>query len=299
MRAFADLLCRAGGLSKGAGGARVHNTFRPRETSGYETEGIGGRYRVDQSLTADTTLPPSPVYTGNTRQRKSGEKMKTRALLEREASRHPECVIHFTAGLQSVFGQWTALELAIHHQWGGAGQGVQQVSALIEEIRGLFLGPEIIYKDDVSLVLEDFMETNFNTLLDDGSSDEIGELLCTMWRKCSVGDFSVVAEIRGKEAQRTQQMLVLSSRGLDATGDILVEGDEEDDDDSVCIPNSVFRQAVAQELDKVRSRGVQNGGEEGEKEEEEQECEAMNIPDADGFLLVQTGKSRKGKKGKV
>ena len=51
MRAFADLFCRAGGLSKGAGGGGASTTLSSlRETSGYETEGVDGRDRVEQSL---------------------------------------------------------------------------------------------------------------------------------------------------------------------------------------------------------------------------------------------------------
>ena len=32
---------------------------------------------------------------------------------------HPDCVEAFTQGLGAVFRQWTALELAVHNQWGG------------------------------------------------------------------------------------------------------------------------------------------------------------------------------------
>ena len=35
---------------------------------------------------------------------------------------------------------------------------------------------------DVTLLLEDIMETDFNTVCEDESCDELGDLLCTMWR---------------------------------------------------------------------------------------------------------------------
>ena len=214
--------------------------------------------------------------------------MKTRAVLEREASRHPECVVRFVDGISSVFCQWTALELAIHNQWGGPGQGPEQVAALVEEVKSLFLGPEIIYKDDISLVLEDFMETYFNTLLEDGSSEEIGELFCNMWRKCSTGDFSVVDEVRRKEAQRPQ--VAQMSKGLDASGDIL----EGDDDDSECVSNTVFRQAVAHQMERIREEDAEDDV--AKESAEEVGATEMSVVDADGFMLVQTGKSKKSKK---
>lgn len=62
------------------------------------------------------------------------------------ASRHPQADETFLLGLQSVFRQWTALNLAISHQWGGPSSD-RKAEALIEEIMKNFQGPEKIYKD--------------------------------------------------------------------------------------------------------------------------------------------------------
>ncbi len=92
---------------------------------------------------------------------------------------------------------------------------------LVEDVITLFTGPKRVYKDvsdinlynqyivdscikaqiflhdvsphlsyptntyqiqDVTLLLEDVMETDFNTVCEDESCDELGDLLCTMWR---------------------------------------------------------------------------------------------------------------------
>jgi hypothetical protein len=37
----------------------------------------------------------------------------------RMAARHPQADENFLAGLNAVFATWTALELAVHHEWGG------------------------------------------------------------------------------------------------------------------------------------------------------------------------------------
>lgn len=83
----------------------------------------------------------------------------------------------------------------------------------MEEVLGMFQGVDKIYKDvrqlcyikwtvsrafavthdeisrsllfssqDISFVLEDYMELNFNTILEDGSTDELGELLVSYQR---------------------------------------------------------------------------------------------------------------------
>ena len=218
--------------------------------------------------------------------------MKTRAVMEREAARHPDAVERFREGLESCFRQWTALELAIHHQWGGPG-GTAQAGELVDEVMALFLGPEIIYKDDVSLVLDDFMETYFNTILEDGSSDELGEILCSMWRQCSAGDFSSAQEIKRKESLRPS--VLQQSRGLQSGGDILEEGDEDgdEDDDGLGVNGggdgvsaSVFNQAVAEELRRQREEEGKEIGDSG----------AMETVDADGFTLVRTGAGKKKKR---
>jgi hypothetical protein len=68
------------------------------------------------------------------------------------AARHPQAQPAFQEGLQSIFRQWTALELAMFHQWGGP-TSAERVNELVSELMEMFLGPEKIYKDvRVSLV---------------------------------------------------------------------------------------------------------------------------------------------------
>lgn len=47
--------------------------------------------------------------------------MQTRAAAASAAMRanwHPDTFNNFREGLNSVFRQWTAIELAVYHQWG-------------------------------------------------------------------------------------------------------------------------------------------------------------------------------------
>ena len=52
----------------------------------------------------------------------------------------------FKEGVKSVFNQWTALELAVHHGWGGVNSS-EKSQGLIQEVIDLFDGKEKIYKD--------------------------------------------------------------------------------------------------------------------------------------------------------
>eukprot|EP01035_Chromulina_nebulosa_P017324 gene17324-22865_t len=140
------------------------------------------------------------------------------------ASRHPQTNEMFSLGMNSIFRQWTALDLAIHHGWGGP-SSLNKVNDMFNEIFELFQGPERVYKDDVSLILEDYLETFFNTICEDGSPDEVGDILVNMWRKCCDGDFTFVESIIKKENNRTD--VLKASQGLD-NGDAIDSDDEND-----------------------------------------------------------------------
>ncbi|KAJ1424836.1 Pre-rRNA-processing protein TSR2-domain-containing protein [Ochromonadaceae sp. CCMP2298] len=125
----------------------------------------------------------------------------TRAQAARQAeiaTWHPQAVSAFTEGVGSILRQWTALELAVHYQWGGPSSS-DRADDLVKELVDMYLGPDRIYKDDVELVLEDYLETNFSTICEDGSPLELGDVFCDMWRQCIAGDFTLVTNALSRE----------------------------------------------------------------------------------------------------
>ena len=121
------------------------------------------------------------------------------------SQKHPEQLKYFTEGVGSVFRQWTALELAVFHQWGGP-TSVERARVLVEEVLDLFRGPDRVYKDDIAIILEDYMDTQFSTVCEDGSCDELGELLVDMWRRCGEGDFTLVTNALAREYVRHETL---------------------------------------------------------------------------------------------
>jgi len=136
----------------------------------------------------------------------------------------------------------------------------------------MFNGPDKIYKDDISLVLEDYMETNFSTICEDGSPDELGDLLVTMYRQCGEGDFTLAVNALAREYVRHE--MVSRSQGLEG-GDAMDEDDEEEG-------------AGAAAMETVQE------GEMEEEEEEEEEEEAPPRVDADGWETVTKTRTKKG-----
>ena len=213
-------------------------------------------------------------------------------------SRHPQAIQAFSEGVGSVLRMWTALELAIHHQWGGP-QSSDRAEALINEIVELFLGPEKIYKDDVALLLEDYLDVNFSTICEDGSPEEIGELFCNMWRQCTVGNYEIVTNVLSKEFVRSE--MVTKSEGL-------VGGDAEDDEDSEDgdreESENNLKEALAAGLAEAGMSGLESIAEGDTMETEETEAavipatvEVPPIPikDPDGWETVAKGKKSKKK----
>lgn len=89
----------------------------------------------------------------------------------------------------------------------------------------LFVSPEKVYKDDVSLILDEYLEVNFNTICEDGSTEEVGELLCSMWRECCSGEFNLVHNALAREYVRHEVEVIGRSQGIGA------DGDADDDDE--------------------------------------------------------------------
>lgn len=195
------------------------------------------------------------------------------AAAEAAANRHPQAVEAFKEGLGSVLRQWTALELAVFHQWGGP-DSKQRAESLQQELIDLFLGPDEVYKDDITLILEDYLENEFNTICEDGSPEELGEMFCVMWRKCCSGDFTMVTDVLAREYVRHE--MVTKSQGL-AGGD--ADSDDDGEDNGAAL--------MADALETIQD-------EENTMHEEE---EAPPLVDPDGWEVVSRNKSNKKKKG--
>lgn len=194
------------------------------------------------------------------------------------ANRHPQCMQQFKEGLRSIFRQWTGLELAVFHQWGGP-SSTERADSLVEEVLKMFEGPEKVYKDDISLILEDYMETQFNTILEDGSPDELGELLVTMWRQCGEGDFTIVTNALAREFVRHE--VVGRSQGVEGGDAIDSDDDDECGDDTEGI--------IAAELAAVTEEGAMDMDDDDEEEE-------VSRVDPDGWETVARGKKAVSKK---
>ena len=238
--------------------------------------------RTSQSDDEDVTKVTQYFDLNMAQTRAASARLARQAEIE---SRHPQAVQYFTEGVGSVLRQWTALELAVFHQWGGPTSSAR-ADDLVKEIVELFLGPERIYKDDIALLLEDYLDTNFSTICEDGSPDELGDLFCCMWRECIVGNTNLVTNALSREYVRHE--MVSRSEGL-ANGDADDGSDDGEDNND-----------AEEELQAAVRAGLQSNTELGTIDEagmdmeESAEVEApVVVKDPEGWETVARGKKTK------
>lgn len=150
----------------------------------------------------------------------------------------------FQEGVKSVLRQWTVLELGIYHQWGGNLSAADVYNDLYTQLMNLFFGTNKFYKDDVLLLLEDYIEDKFNILCEDGSPDELSQLFCMLWAECIEGNHNSVRVIMSREQQR--QSVVQQSRGIQ-DGDAM-DSDDDDDDGNMQELNQMYKSQVQHAL---------------------------------------------------
>lgn len=201
---------------------------------------------------------------------------------QKALEKYPVETLHaFKRGILAVLQQWTALELAIHHHCGGPDSG-EYAEALQDELFALYIEPDPVYRDDVVLVLEDYLEDQLKTICEDGSPDEIGQVLCSMWSECIVGNYNMVNTMIARERARRNANVIQYSQVL-AGGDD-EDGESDDEEDGARDPNALIQEAM----------DAMNAGELMTINEGEMEEDAPPLVDEDGFQTV----SRKGRKGK-
>jgi len=122
------------------------------------------------------------------------------------------------------------------------------------------------------------MDEDFQTVCEDGSPAELGELFCTMWRACGAGDFALVHNALNSEKARAE--VLARSHGLDSTTGDALDSDDDDDDGGMDVEGDAMM--AVEEEEAVAA--------------ETEEVTAPPLVDADGFMTA--GKKKKKNKQK-
>ncbi|MCO5579161.1 hypothetical protein L7F22_033014 [Adiantum nelumboides] len=129
----------------------------------------------------------------------------SRHLTEEEAT-----VFHQGVGL--VLASWTALQLAIHNEWGGPSSHLKAQQLHNDIFQWMLQSKAPRYIDE----LEDFLDENllqqFNTETEDGSLEEVAEKLLSMYEDCLEGNFDMIKELMAANSSTASQSTIKSQQ---------------------------------------------------------------------------------------
>ncbi|OQR98388.1 hypothetical protein THRCLA_06723 [Thraustotheca clavata] len=102
---------------------------------------------------------------------------------------------YFELGAKLALARWTALRMAMEGEWGG-GDMKRKFEILLEEILHLFKYQKLVQYDDLAVNIEDYIESEFGLVCEDGSVDEVSKILCACAEECKQGEFGRIRELK-------------------------------------------------------------------------------------------------------
>lgn len=92
--------------------------------------------------------------------------------------------------VESVFNTWTALRLAVEHGMGGH-RGKEIALNLVNQVTDLFYKSDIEAEEIADFLIE-FMDTEFQTICEDNSPEEVAVVLWQFYQHCKAGNHHLV-----------------------------------------------------------------------------------------------------------
>ncbi|KAJ2765599.1 rRNA accumulation- protein [Coemansia nantahalensis] len=133
-----------------------------------------------------------------------------------QAKMHPNKEA-FIEGVDLILGRWTALELAVQNEWGGADVHEKRddmVDEIVEHFDKLVAKRKTPEPTDLQELLLDILETDFQVSLDDGSEAEVARHLCAIFAECKAGNFSTVDKLAEEREARERSGAATSAAGM-------------------------------------------------------------------------------------
>ncbi|XP_052214011.1 pre-rRNA-processing protein TSR2 homolog isoform X2 [Dreissena polymorpha] len=93
----------------------------------------------------------------------------------------------FRGAVDRILGNWPVLKLAVTHGFGGA-DSQAKAEWLVGAIYQWFTENANIETYELEDFLEDVLNTEFDTIADDGSLPEVAKMICGCYKLCQHGD---------------------------------------------------------------------------------------------------------------
>ena len=108
----------------------------------------------------------------------------------------------FCEGLAGILNRWTALQLAVLNEWGGA-ESAQKATAMLEELEHWFLRRRAgKYAEDLEELLVEILGDDFCVQCEDGSPREVAKIACEMYEQVAEGNYALAWDVCAKPLPR-------------------------------------------------------------------------------------------------
>jgi pre-rRNA-processing protein TSR2 len=98
---------------------------------------------------------------------------------------------YFEYSVKLALARWTALRMAVEGEWGG-GDTRRKYEILLEEILHVFKYNKAVYADAMADNIGGYVESEFGLLCEDGSVEELAELLSVLAEECKNANYDRV-----------------------------------------------------------------------------------------------------------
>ncbi|CAI5472710.1 unnamed protein product [Closterium sp. Yama58-4] len=106
----------------------------------------------------------------------------------------------FREGVRLVFARWTALQLAVENQWGGARSAEKAQHMQADLVHFCYSKRGAVYSDELEEWLDEATVKDFNMEVEDGSLREVADKVVEVFKACKDGNFTLVQQLQEAEA---------------------------------------------------------------------------------------------------
>ncbi|KAG1689270.1 hypothetical protein DVH05_002338 [Phytophthora capsici] len=141
---------------------------------------------------------------------------------------------YFEYSVKLALARWTALRMAIEGEWGG-GDTRRKYEILLEEILNVFKYNKNVYADAMADNIGGYVESEFGLICEDGSVEEVAELLTVLAEECKKSQYDRVKamhdqvqslfpiDLKAAKLKRQDDGVALAEGGNEALGAISEE----------------------------------------------------------------------------
>ena len=107
----------------------------------------------------------------------------------------------FTRAVHVVFGEWTALKLAVENEWGGHNSRDKGLGLLQRVLSGM-LSTATVHRDELQDLLDLALLDDFNIEAEDDSPYQVAQLLCQLHAEAKSGQTQTAEQLLQRAATR-------------------------------------------------------------------------------------------------